>query len=150
MIRTPVPLRWHVPVDFRRGRIRETVLLDGTAEIAAGRCGEPVKLNLGGVGYYRVQYDDAMRAALAGSIEKLAPADRVNLLADDWAMAEAGRATPATFSVSSTDLPGTKTGRSWSRSFARFRVSTICNGDVPGAPPFRPTRRKYCSRRSTG
>ena len=53
----PQPQHWQVPV--ARGRVGggkdETVLLDGAAEIAAGRCGDPVKLNLGDVGYYRVQ-----------------------------------------------------------------------------------------------
>jgi len=73
------------------------VLLVGTAEIAAGKCGEPVKLNLGDLGYYRAQYDDAMLAALAGAVEKFAPADRVNLIADSWAMVEAGRAAPGAF-----------------------------------------------------
>src|SRR5262249_12036360 len=55
----PQPQRWQVPVAHGAagGTPGETVLLDGAAEIAAGRCGDPVKLNLGDVGYYRVQYD---------------------------------------------------------------------------------------------
>jgi aminopeptidase N len=85
-----------VPVAFS-GAATGTILLDGSAEIAAGGCGEPVKLNFGDVGYYRVQYDGAMFAALVGSVEKLAPEDRVNLVADSWAMIEAGRAAPDTF-----------------------------------------------------
>jgi hypothetical protein len=55
------------PVAAAAGAARATVLLDGTTEIAAGKCGEPVKLNLGDLGYYRAQYDDAMLAALAGA-----------------------------------------------------------------------------------
>jgi aminopeptidase N len=95
----PRPQRWQVPVtrtaaDAGPG---ETVLLDGAAEIAAGRCGDPVKLNLGDVGYYRVQYDAAMLAALTRSIDRLAPADRANLVGDTWALVEAGRAMPAAF-----------------------------------------------------
>jgi len=75
----------------------ETVLLDGAAEIVAGRCGEPVTLNLGDVGYYRVQDDAAMLASLTRSIDRLAPADRANLIGDIWALVEAGRAAPAAF-----------------------------------------------------
>jgi aminopeptidase N len=56
-----------------------------------------VKLNLGDVGYYRVQYDTAMLAALARSIDRLAPVDRTNLIGDTWALVEAGRAEPARF-----------------------------------------------------
>jgi len=89
----PQPQRWQVPV--ARGDVAgtssETLLLDGVAEIAAGRCGDPVTLNVGDVGYYRVQYDAAMLAALTRSIDRLAPADRANLISDTWALIEAGR-----------------------------------------------------------
>ncbi len=95
----PQPQRWQVPV--ARGGIsgaaEETVLLDGTAEIAGGHCGDPVKLNPGDVGYYRVQYDAAMLAALTRSIGRLTPADRASLIGDTWALVEAGRAAPAAF-----------------------------------------------------
>jgi len=91
--------RWLVPIvrGAIDGTAADTVLLDGTAEFAAGRCGDPVKLNLGDVGYYRVQYDAAMYAALASVIDRLAPADRANLLGDGWALVEAGRTPPAAF-----------------------------------------------------
>ena len=49
-----------------------TVLLDGASEIKAGSCDDPVKPNLGDVGYYRVQYDAATQAALTRSIGALA------------------------------------------------------------------------------
>src|SRR5262249_18450448 len=53
----PQPRRWQVPVTRGNvgGAVDETVLLDGAAEIAAGRCGDLVKLNPSDVGYYRVQ-----------------------------------------------------------------------------------------------
>jgi ERAP1-like protein len=73
------------------------LLADGEIEVAAGRCGEPVKLNLGDMGYYRVEYDDASRAALAGSFALMAPADRLNLLADSWALVEAARSEPQSY-----------------------------------------------------
>ena len=87
--------RWQLPVaigPLRAVRAPETILLDGETAIAAGRCGEPVKVNLGDVGYYRVEYDAVSRAALAKSMALMAPADRVNLLADSWALVEAARA----------------------------------------------------------
>jgi aminopeptidase N len=101
-IHDPAPRsqRWQVPIALGRvgGAADETVpLLDGTAEIEAGRCGDPVKLNLGDVGYYRVQYDATMLVALTRSIDRLKPADRANLLSDTWALVEAGRVAPAMF-----------------------------------------------------
>jgi len=93
--------RWQVPVaigPLRTLRPAETVLLtDEPKDIAAGRCGEPVKLNFGDIGYYRVEYDAATRAALAKSFALMSAADRVNLLADGWALVEAGRAEPASY-----------------------------------------------------
>ncbi|HEY1364218.1 MAG TPA: M1 family metallopeptidase [Xanthobacteraceae bacterium] len=92
--------RWQVPVAFAAPaapRASGTVLLGDRGEIAAGRCGDPLKLNFGDVGYYRVEYDAATRAALARSAALMAPADRVNLLADGWALVEAGRAEPQSY-----------------------------------------------------
>ena len=95
------PRRWQVPVavgPLRALRAPQTALLqDEPKEIAAGRCGEPVKLNPGDIGYYRVQYDAAARAALAKSFALMSPADRVNMLADGWALVEAGRASSPTY-----------------------------------------------------
>jgi aminopeptidase N len=95
------PRRWQVPVaagPLRASRAPETALLqDEPKEIAAGRCGEPVKLNPGDVGYYRVQYDAAARAVLAKSFALMSPADRVNMLDDGWALVEAGRASSPSY-----------------------------------------------------
>ncbi len=94
------PQRWQVPVLLGPPPgAGTTVLLDGTAEIAAGRCGEPVKLNLGDVGYYRVRYDAAMQAALARNLSAMEPADRINLLNDAWALVESLREVPSAYFV---------------------------------------------------
>jgi aminopeptidase N len=94
------PQSWKVPVTFGAAgaaRASDTVLLDGSAEVAAGRCGEAVKLNLGDVGYYRVRYDATMQTALARSLATLPPVDRINLLVDAWALIEAGRSPPSAY-----------------------------------------------------
>jgi aminopeptidase N len=92
---------WEIPIAFGPPGAREpsgVVLMRGrTMEAAAGRCGEPVKLNFGDAGYYRTLYDAATAAALAKSIEKMGPADRVSMLADNWALLEAGRAPAASY-----------------------------------------------------
>jgi aminopeptidase N len=73
----------------------QTVLLTtATDEIDAGPCGDARQLNLGDAGYFRVQYDAATAAALAQAIDRMPAADRINLLADASALAEAGRAAP--------------------------------------------------------
>ena len=60
--------RWRSVRCARCARPKPCCSADEPREIAAGRCGEPVKLNLGDVGYYRVEYDAASRAALAKSL----------------------------------------------------------------------------------
>ena len=93
------PLHWQVPVTI--GKVGTTepqkLLLDGNAEIAAGKCGEAVKVNFGDIGYYRVQYGERLRDALPRQFAQMTPEDRVNFLADDWAMVQAGRAEPASW-----------------------------------------------------
>src|SRR4029079_14098136 len=92
---------WQIPVAFGPpgARSPDVVLLQGSADIAAGACGEPVKVNLGDIGYYRVEYGPASGAALARSLAQLAPEDRVNFLADGWAMVQASRAEPPSWFV---------------------------------------------------
>ncbi len=93
--------RWQVPValgPLRALRPAETVLVrDEATPVTTGRCGEPVKLNHGDIGYYRVEYDAASRAALTKSFAKMSVADRVNLLSDSWALVESGRTPPASY-----------------------------------------------------
>jgi aminopeptidase N len=94
------PQHWLIPITVGPLRARgaaQTVLLDTPSEIVAGHCGEPIKLNLRDIGYYRVEYDSQTRAALARSMELMPPADRLNLLADSWALVTAGRAGPPAY-----------------------------------------------------
>jgi aminopeptidase N len=94
------PQQWKVPLAYgplRGAAPAAMALIDGTSRIDAGPCSDPLKLNLGDLGYYRVQYDAATQAALAKSIREMSPADRVNFLADTWASIEAGRLAPASF-----------------------------------------------------
>jgi aminopeptidase N len=75
----------------------DVVLLQGSTEIPAGSCGEAIKVNLGDIGYYRVEYGPTSMAALAKALPQMSPADRVNFLADGWAMVQAGRAEPSSY-----------------------------------------------------
>lgn len=94
------PRRWQVPIavgPLTSTRPAEVLLLDGSAEIGAGSCGEAIKVNLGDIGYYRVEYGPISRGALVKSLALMAPEDRVNFLADSWALVQAGRAAPPSY-----------------------------------------------------
>ncbi len=94
------PRTWQVPIavgPLRATRPAENLLLRGSTEIAAGSCGEAIKVNLGDVGYYRVEYGPNSRSALAKSLALMTPDNRVNFLADSWALVQAGRAEPPSY-----------------------------------------------------
>jgi aminopeptidase N len=94
------PRNWQIPVAVgppRAAQSPEVVLLQGTREIPAGSCGDAIKVNLGDIGYYRVEYGPNSRAVLAKSLPRMPLEDRVNFIADSWAMVQAGRAEPPSY-----------------------------------------------------
>jgi len=92
--------RWQVPIaigEVGSAKPPQILLLDGSAEIAGGTCGEAIKVNLGDIGYYRVEYGPIPRAALAKSLPRMAVEDRLNFIVDSWALVQAGRAEPSSY-----------------------------------------------------
>lgn len=89
----PPPPLWRIPVQLAQGEALHRHLLDGAqARLRLPGCGElPIVANAGGVGYYRVAYAPAQRAALLQRLPTLAPADRLVLLTDTAALVQAGR-----------------------------------------------------------
>ena len=89
------PLEWKIPLTYSiaGGAAPVSLLMTSKTvhlpDIPADRA---VKLNVGGAGNYRVQYDDASWKLLLGELPKLSSADRVNLLSDSWALVQADRA----------------------------------------------------------
>jgi aminopeptidase N len=94
------PRAWSIPIavgPLNATRPSQVLLLQGSTEVAAGFCGEPIKVNRGDIGYYRVEYGPNSRAALAKALALMAPEDRLNFLADGWALVQAGRAEPPSY-----------------------------------------------------
>ncbi|HEX6703829.1 MAG TPA: M1 family metallopeptidase [Albitalea sp.] len=88
----PAAGSWKVPVRLRQGRRVITTLLEAPqGSIDVGPCSdEPVIVNADGAGFYRVAYEPRLRQALTQRFARLAPADRVTLLSDSFALAQAG------------------------------------------------------------
>ena len=94
------PRAWQIPIALGPSgatRPPEILLLDGSKEIAAGNCGEAIKVNLGDIGYFRVEYGPNNRGNLAKSLALMTPEDRLNFVADSWALVQAGRAEPSSY-----------------------------------------------------
>jgi aminopeptidase N len=91
---------WQVPVQIGAvgGHVPRTVLVGDQPEtVRLPDCSKPIQANFGDVGYFRVQYDDAALKALVAAYKTLPAANRVTLLADQWALVEAGRAEPGSW-----------------------------------------------------
>ncbi len=88
---------WPVPMVIRYGdgeRIAEqrVLLREPSAEVTLAGEGEPdfVCANAGATGFYRVAYDVAGLSALIGHLGTLVPAERIQLLSDEWALVRSG------------------------------------------------------------
>jgi puromycin-sensitive aminopeptidase len=88
---------WPVPLVVRYGdgeRVTEQRMLlrERRAEIPLAGEGDPdfVFANAGATGFYRVAYDATGLEALARHLPRLAPAERISLLSDEWALVRAG------------------------------------------------------------
>ncbi len=131
---------WQIPIAFGTPGAKQAggvfLMKDKTASVMTGPCGAQVKLNFGSAGYYRVEYDAATDDALAKAVETMAPADRVNLLSDDWAMLEAGR-VPVDRYFGLVDNVGDDRNRAvWERVMsANGRVDDLERG-LPGRAAF--------------
>ena len=88
-----VPFAWKIPVVVADafGARRAILLERAPQEIALGRCAGLLVVNAGDTGYYRVQYDDAALRRLAAALPFLDVQDRLKLLADTFALVQAGR-----------------------------------------------------------
>ena len=84
---------WRVPMLLRSGAAEpQSVLLsEARQSLPAGRCGEPLSLDAGAVGYFRVAYDDATFEADRRAFASLPSGDRIALLDDQWALVQSGR-----------------------------------------------------------
>lgn len=130
--------RWQVPVRLARGAQNRTVMLDGasTRTTLPGCNDQPLVVNAGGAGYYRVAYSDAHRAALLSTLPALPEADRMALLADTLALAQSGHLPLAQALVALRAVDGVRDGA----RPALLRRAAAALGDVDAALAGSPAR----------
>jgi aminopeptidase N len=138
---TAAKLIWNVPVQI--GVIgdaagpRTLLVADGSATQTFSGCGKTVKANFGDAGYYRVEYDRDALSALTAAFEALSPADRVNLLADQWALMAAGRAAVASYLELTRQLANEAALVVWTDVITRFREIDDLARHAPERAAFR-------------
>jgi aminopeptidase N len=93
-------LQWKIPLTYfsvGQGQPESRLMSGKTDSLQNIPADHAFKLNAEGAGNYRTQYDDASWNLLLTSLPNLAYSDRVNLLSDSWALAEADRASIALY-----------------------------------------------------
>jgi aminopeptidase N len=125
---------WHVPVGIAAGSGAPSYVLLTAAQqsgIPAGRCGEPLRANAGGIGYYRVAYDaptfEANRKAFAG----LPDDDKIGMLYDQWALVRVGRAPLASYMALASAMGDDRNANAWNTIVTAL---TALERDTRGTP----------------
>jgi aminopeptidase N len=135
----PKASHWHVPLLVRSGAngTPQSVLLtqDGQA-LAAGRCDEPLSVNAGAIGYFRSQYDEATMAIDARNFEALPDGDKIALLDDQWALAEAGSVPLASYLKLTTSMGSNLDTRAWQQITSSLGAIEFDERGSPGHDAF--------------
>jgi puromycin-sensitive aminopeptidase len=91
---------WLVPVHVRIGDQESKVLLDsqGVRISLDGNADQPIVVNAGGFGFYRVSYSTDMLSRITGTtLKSMATIERYTLVDDGWNAVVAGRLSAADF-----------------------------------------------------
>jgi aminopeptidase N len=114
--------RWEVPLQIRSGEgpVQRVVLTQDGQSLAAGRCGEPLVANAGGVGFYRVAYDPQTLAANDAAFASLPDPDKIALLDDEWAFARAGTARLDPYLELAGQMGSDLDARAWEQIIGAF------------------------------
>ncbi len=114
----PQPQRWQIPLGIASGANAAPAytLLTRAAQsgVTAGRCGDPLLVNSGARGLYRVQYDAATLAANTANFAAFSSDDRIALLDDQWALTKAGKGNLADFLALVAEMGSDRDAREWS------------------------------------
>jgi aminopeptidase N len=106
---------WQVPLKVRigSGPAKAMLLTGAKQQIAAGTCQDTLTVNADAIGYFRVAYDPATLALNTSKFITLTDGDRIAMLDDQWALAEAGAAPLETYLALVSAMSGVQNPRSW-------------------------------------
>jgi aminopeptidase N len=132
-------LRWRVPLQVRDAPAEpphgEMLTADGQ-QLAAGRCTEPLSVNAGAIGYYRVAYDAATLDLDTRNFARLPDADGIALLDDQWALAETGAAPLGSYLDLVASLSADRDPRSWQQAISALGTIEFAERGLPGHDRF--------------
>jgi aminopeptidase N len=110
--------RWIIPLQIRSGikAVPQPLLMvrDGQST-PAGKCEEPLSVNAGAVGYFRVQYGDSLLPSITRQFAALPSGDRIAVLDDQWALVESGVQPLASYLALVTAVGDDLNERAWTQ-----------------------------------
>ncbi len=140
------PMLWKIPVAFLNlgaSQLESHYLLQGkSGSTTFGDCDGVIKANAGDAGYYRVLYAPALLAKLEQQIPQMPEADRLNLLDDNWAMVEAGRASATNYFILVKSLEHEHTFAVWDQILSTLTLIEDLEQNQPGRAAFQEYARR--------
>ncbi len=132
-------LTWSIPVTLgEAGTQGSRIVLGGAPQtIKLASCDAPLKANLGENGYFRVQYDAASLKPLRAHFNEFGPADRANLLGDQYALFQAGRAPLDQYLDMLPALSGERDAAVWQETLPRLRSLDMLARATPARAAYR-------------
>ena len=121
------PGRWQVPVQLRvtaggRATVERVLLAEPEVRRPLPAGFESVVANEGGHGFYRVRYDDDLRARLLGRLATLGAIERFNLVNDAWAVTVAGLMPTTDYLELTAQFRGERDKNVWSVLIGSFNT----------------------------
>ena len=130
---------WRVPLVVRSGVGSQThsVLLTNDKQTApAGHCQEPLTVDAGAVGYFRVQYDARTLATNTKNFEGIPDGDRIALLDDQWAIVESGAAPLSSYLGLAQAMGKNSDARAWEQITNALEIIEYDERGSPGHDAF--------------
>jgi len=130
---------WSIPLQIRSGSAaapHSELFTTAQQSVRAGRCGEPLSLNAGGVGFYRVRYDAATHAANVRAFAGLPMADRIVQLDDQWSLAKSGRETLGSYLELASAMGTSLDARAWGQIAQALGTLETYERGTPGHAAF--------------
>ena len=138
---TAGPQQWQIPVALmdaaHPGNVTVPLLEGKSTTLPIGACDSIVKANAGDTGYYRVAYEPALFGKLQTVFNRLPTADRLNLLNDAWAMAEANRLPMTAYFELLESVHGEKSPMVWQQILSTLGFIDELEQHQPGRERFR-------------
>ena len=114
----PANPHWNIPLQIRSGTSaapRSLLLTKDGLTVRAGRWDEPLSVNAGAMGFYRVMYDEPTFQINTRAFGSLTDGDRIVLLDDQWALVQSGAQKLPTYLALASSMGSDLDERAWTQ-----------------------------------